>query len=307
MKKIIISALIVLIVGSLFTWWKFEYSNTLAETTSGLNGYIQQKNCDILFVGSSQTRQDYNIKIIDSICGVSGFCLAYNGLQPILAAEIIDYLTTEYFKPAIIIMEAYPYLSVQEPRLADTRVFTDAPPELKNNIIDLLDDNGDLNFNERFELLVRSGNAPILMSFITAKTKNEMSYKGSYQNKFVKGMQQEFLLNSEDTLSLKTPSLNEYQNKSHQRLAEICIERGIKLIYIQPPVAAPIKFSNNYRSASEQLQYFISQELNVVYIDDIKSFSSFDHQNFSDYYHLSTTGRDTYSILVAELLKSRIN
>ncbi len=303
MKKIIIAVLLVLIIVPLFVFLKYRYSYQLAETNSGIGGYIEQKACDILFVGSSQSRQDYNIKIIDSVCGTSSYILAYNGMQPFIATEVVDYLTREYFKPAVIIMEAYPYLSVQEPRLADTRLFSDAPPDLKDTLINILKENRGFSFGQWYELVVRSENESLLMHMFTYNKKNNMSFKGSYQNKSVKGMKQDFILTENNTGGNFDSILNTAQQLAHKELIEICKQQGIKLIYIRPPVAAPVYYSEHYTYASIILQNQIEDSLGVSYINNVKGFSNFEPNNFSDFYHLSTSGRDKYSELIANVLK----
>lgn len=307
MKKITRPILFAIIVIISIIFLKYKYSHYLNETNSGIGGYRKTVNCELLFIGSSQTRQDYNIRSIDSITELSSYCLAYDGLQPVFIAEIIQFLTQTSFSPKYIIMEAYPYLSIQEPAIADSRLFSDAAPELKEKLISPLKKNNTFKHNQWFELYVRRENEAMLMYPITFNYKNTLSYKGSYQNKIVEGMGTFVTHEKANQNTIDRMELNKFQKNAHFQLIEMCKTKNIKIIYICPPVAEPIHNSPNYKNSSELLYQYINDSLNTTYLNGSEFVSIMEPSNFADYFHLSTRGREIYSISIAEKLSAILN
>src|ERR1700730_17129533 len=104
-------------------------------TNMGIQGAIRNSPVDILLVGSSHTRQSYDIARLERVSGRSAFAVAYNGFDlRAMATFLSAFLRNPKSRPKLIVLEAYCVNLSAPPHINDTRYFFDAPPVLKLRI-----------------------------------------------------------------------------------------------------------------------------------------------------------------------------
>src|SRR4051794_30940285 len=77
-------ACIVIVPALLLATWvafKYRFEHRFAPRNMGYQGLLAHPETKILFVGSSHTRQSYDIRLIEQTIGKSSYLLSYNGLD----------------------------------------------------------------------------------------------------------------------------------------------------------------------------------------------------------------------------------
>jgi hypothetical protein len=296
---------------------KFFLSYTLSPTTAGINGYLEQKKVDVLFVGSSLFRQNYSMKIFERKTDKSCYLLAYNGLTPSFAYQILKYLCEKTeTKPKVLVMDAYPYLCAERTRMGDIRLMNDAPASLKMAFVSILAQHVKMTPKAWWHALVQN-NETLLSYPFTHHYIDHYSYKGSYENKVLLGMNQADFEAVEDPLliqygkSYQLPKLYDFELLAHKNIRDLCEKNDIELYYIFPPVSQFITDKFPYSQAHNLLNSYLIDSLktpeNHIFYPESIPINRKKAQNFSNAFHLSTQGRDSISTILGERLRNYLS
>jgi hypothetical protein len=305
--KLIGFALVVVAVFSGLTALKYRFSHLLSPSNSGISGVIKEKRIDYLFLGSSHTRQSYDIDLFQKRTGKSAFIVAYNGLSPFMIDAIVRFLEESHkIEVGTYVLEAFVYSTIKAPAVEDTRLFCDSPPELKAILLRLLSEKvPSFDWRRRYELLVLANNENILTYPVNRAVLARTSYRGAYINKVVRG------LNPEEFEQLKSPmqgkadpSLNSRQVRSLQSLFEYIKTRGLRVVFIESPLPKPIG-DTPFISLNKQRLSRLIKGAGFVYLDGDTDFEVGNPDYFADDNHLSTKGRALFTEKVIDFLKRR--
>ena len=74
---------------------KFECEHLFAPRNMGIGGLLADDKTQLLLIGSSHTRQSYDVKKLEDETGVPSFLVAYNGMDLVAIDQIVSYLIAE--------------------------------------------------------------------------------------------------------------------------------------------------------------------------------------------------------------------
>ena len=285
---------------------KFAYSPRLSPATQGINGLLKLRHVDYLFIGSSRTRQGYDVKAIERATGGTVYLLAYDGLQPHLIVNLLGYLLNRR-QPTIgtIILEAYPYVAVRNPSVEDPRIFYDAPAPLKLGLLKTWQRTG-MHLTDIYALAAVEGNEVLLTSFCTRKLIERRTYHGGYVDKKTSGMPRARFnaIQEPEGIRQSDGCLTPLQAQSLRQVFALARWHQVPLIMVEPPVPQRIGHGRVYTAARAQL-YALASASQVPYrIFDARLFNPRDNTLFTDPLHTSSKGRALLSKLIVPTLLS---
>src|SRR5258706_15920629 len=108
---------------------RFAGSHYFASEQSGVHGLAVNAPVDILFIGSSHTRQSYDARLMEQRTGKSVFLVAYNGLDPVSMVPVLKRAFAGKEKPGICVVEAYGAIIGRPHEVQDSRLFVEADPK----------------------------------------------------------------------------------------------------------------------------------------------------------------------------------
>ncbi len=291
MKKYIILPIPLLIA---IFFLKMFFSNQFSSRTSGISGFFSEKDTCHLFIGSSQTRQSLDPKILNDSLG-SSYIIAYNGNSFFYMNLITESIIRKNIKVKKLIIESYPYRAYQKTELVDTRLFFDFDFSNKFRLLSI--SWPFLSGWKIYELIMLSGNENIFAFPFIRRTINSLSYKGGYIGKIVDGVSKEQFNNFTTPYDNGTSynGLDSLQVMALKNIIKVCNMNNIPLIFLEPSVPKHIYESKFFRMAHHDLKQIVISN-GGKYIDQIDY--NFDNTNptyFHDPLHLSTEGRYIYT------------
>lgn len=294
---ILIFVLWVILSVVIIAWIRYNYSPRLSTTTAGYNGALQNDTIDYLFIGSSIFRHAIDPSMFDTSLSKRCYVLHYNGLQPWSMYEIIKYLVTnDHIFVRNLFIDIYPYAAMEEPSMKDSRLFTDAPAELKTILLKRLGSfPTQISLTGKYELLIAANNELFITYPLTKSVYNNMSYKGGYINKTIDGMNRMAF----DTLS-DPPELRQLKNvhpiqkKAYCQIRTFCLDNNINLIALNVPKPIRVENALVYSTGKSQLTALMdSLSIKTINISD-SLFNTNDETLFMDRVHLSSKGRQIF-------------
>jgi hypothetical protein len=306
-RRSLAAAVIALLVAGAVVCAKFFFSYHLAPTTSGIGGLRDLADVDLLFIGSSHTRQGYSAEIMQKETGKSTYVLAYSGLDAAMIRELLIYLLDERdLKIGRVVIEAYSIGAVLAPGLKDTRLFNDAPPALKRGILAVLDREGMLDLRRLFELLVLAGNEPLLTApVMNPLVINPGSFRGSYRGKSATGLSRETFLGLEQEIPPEVKAdLDPQQRAAWEELLALVRQRHLDVVFVEVPMPATVTSTPVVAGARRQLSALLARHgFSYVDLSDEGRFDSRSPELFTDWNHLSSDGRALYSKAFVDWLR----
>lgn len=279
---------------------KLCFSHFAYPKTSGVPGLLSKKSIDYLFIGSSLTRQSYDMELIDKEYKLNAYAVTYNSLSPAMAYKILNYtLNNSNVQIKNVIVEAYPYkLHYSPTAIEDVRLFNSAPLKLK---LDILSDiyRLDHNFAKMYDLIVFADNEYLFSSLFTYKIIEKLSYNGGYRFKKVQGLSK-FNRDSELKVAVK---IDQRQCQYYSDIIKLCNQHKIKIIFIEPFVPGYVQRGENYTRSKDLIAKLISTAGNVFYENSSVQLDNNDPSFFGDDIHLSSKGREIWTREVMKNLR----
>ena len=287
---------------------KFHHAHRLSPTDSGFGGVEAMNRIGFLFMGSSHTRAGYDMEIIERETTEPSFALAYSGFNPhLLWPAFHDIIERRGDTIDTFVIESYCYASLQAPGLYDKRVVLDAPPSLKKDYIDLFrKDFHWLKPADYYDLIVSYGNDYLATQPVSSRAINMLSYRGSYRGRHMAGLSEkafsevvvpEAILNTDG-------EPDRFQTDALKDLMEFADESALDVVFIETPMPGPIERHELVIRAKRQLKELFETG-GFEYLDGAIGFPIDDPAMFNDDNHLSTAGREAFSIRVGEFLRAR--
>lgn len=299
-RSIFVPAGCSVVLAALLVAAKFTCEHRLASLNSGIQGEIAMSPVDVLFVGSSHTRQSYDVKAMENNLHGSVFLVAYNGLDYQAMTVIIPALiANRKGPPKILVIEGYCMSLVRKGGLEDSRMFFDAPPGIKFAIMRQYLAEGATwqRYLDLFDLAVNRDNELLLMhpaySLLTAR----LSYHGGYIGKHVPG------LRGFDGINLRIPgsSADSEQEAALLSVIKAAKQQNVRVLCIESPVPGPAERQDAVRRLKSRLAQIL-REQDVPYLDAAGSFPVDDPRLFADSNHLSTEGRALFTEMATRFI-----
>ncbi len=292
---IIKSLFLTLLIFTFLVASKFYFSHLFTSKHYGLGVLKAEDQIDILFIGSSHTRQSYDIKEIEKSCKCSVKAISYSGLDPYFMEPIIQYIKENYNIKRWVI-EPYVFKLIAPPKISDSRLFTDAPPSLKYKILKNLS-NLNVSWKDFFNLIVLENNETLASSLIMNKISSVYSYNGGYKNKVMPPIDlNEFNNSGENVEQFYGMKRNLLQINSILQIKDIL--KKDKVLYIDPPMPNPVLTHPLTTAMILEYKSILPQYQSPWY----RSGPSLAPKFFTDWNHLSTNGRNVYTRMIVELL-----
>lgn len=286
---------------------KYCFSDRLAPQTLGLGGLLREKEVDFLFIGSSHTRQSYDVQLLERHTGKSAYLVSYNGLGPFLMEPLIRFVAeNDRVRIKTYVLEVRVFGILHPPALQDTRLFFDAPRTLKHRILRLAwNDIPGFDLYSLYELVVVSNNDLIL----TAPVSNPLISRGSYKGGYLKRERRALRPDEFDNLKSPMPGIDAVrpdprQLASLRNIFQYVKERNLEVVFVETPMPAPVEEDPGTILNKRYVGDLIRNE-GFVYVDGAVGFDTRNPSLFVDNNHLSRTGREVFTERMADLLSER--
>jgi hypothetical protein len=284
---------------------RFMASQWFAPNQSGMRGFAVQSHVDVLFIGSSHTRQSYDAQLIEERTQHRVFLIAYSGLDTVTMVPMMREILRSGRAPKLLVLEAYGANLARPPLFQDTRLFFDSPPALKRDLLAqitapprTLD-----KYLDAFALLANRNNETIVAYPLSRLLLPELSHHGSYVNKVVPGLDETQFRKLGRPLSDRV-ELDVEQRAALHELVSLVRAANVPLVAIESPLPAPVA-AHPVMQALEAATRQVFAEAQVPYLDGDEVFPVHEPALFADDNHISRAGRTLFSELVSEWLLRR--
>jgi hypothetical protein len=279
---------------------KFTCEHKFAPANSGLQGALTLSPLDVLFVGSSHTRQSYDVRALEKSLHGSAFLVAYNGLDYQAMTLIVPALiANRKGPPKILVIEGYCMSLVRKGGLEDSRMFFDASPGMKVELMRQYLANGATwqRYLDLFDLAVNRDNDLLLMHPAYSKLTSWLSYHGGYTGKYVPGLRDFDGIN----LEISAESASAEQEAALISVIKAAKQYDVRVLCIESPMPGPAERQDAVIRLKARLAQIL-REQDVPYLDGASAFPVDDPKLFADSNHLSTEGRALFTKMAARFI-----
>ncbi len=284
---------------------KFMLEHHFASTTSGLQAEDHMPGIDLLLIGSSHTRQGYDVAELERQTNLKAFVVAYDGLDPSSMEPLLEQiLSRPAHRPRLVVVEAYCRSLSRTPDIEDTRLFFDATPSLKLKLIRLYarEHGGWRAWKEIWDLAANRGSDTILSWPFDHAVIDGLSYHGGYLGKSSMG------LSAADFRSVRLPVPNSTPNASQldalTKVIATVRAAHVSLLLADPPMPAPVEAQPEVMALKSRFASLAAKNGIAIY-EGAQHFPTGDPSLFHDSNHLSTAGRALYTSGFAQYLRER--
>lgn len=287
---------------------KVMLEDRCAPLTSGIHGALAERGVQVYLLGSSHTRQGYDIAEQERLTGTKDFAVAYDGLDlagmvPLVRALIPAWERTWPPGPHLLVIEAYSANLARTPQLEEPRLFFDAPPHTKLEIArNYLRSHGNRAsaWLDLWVLAANRGTETILTYPMLRSLISRLSYHGGYTGKTVAGFPDQF---DRVTVPVSGDEANPVQVEALATLVSIAREHGVTLMLVEPPMPASVEAQPEIHALQQQFRK-LAAEYGLPYVQGADGFPTNDPALFSDSNHLSTAGRELYTARFSAVLNA---
>jgi hypothetical protein len=285
---------------------KVMLEDRCAPLTSGIHGALKQRGVQVYLLGSSHTRQGYDIAALERLTGTKAFAVAYDGLDsagmvPLVRALLPVWDRTRAPGPRLLVLEAYSANLARIPELEEPRLFFDAPPrtklEIARNYLQSHPHRAGA-WMDLWVLAANRGTETILTYPMLDSLTNGLSYNGGYSGKTVAGFPAQF---SHLAIPMPRRVANPVQVAALAELVSLAKQHQVAVMLVEPPMPAPVEAQAPIQALQRQFRE-LAEEQGVVYVQGADGFSTDDPAMFSDSNHLSTAGREAYTARFATVV-----
>jgi hypothetical protein len=277
-----------------------------APLTSGIHGALQQRDVQVFLLGSSHTRQGYDMAELEKLTGSKDFAVAYDGLDlagmvPLVRALLYDWERQTPHGPRLLVVEAYSANLARAPELEEPRLFFDAPPHTKLEIArNYLREHPHQAgaWRDLWVLAANRGTEIILTYPFLHALMERLSYRGGYEGKTVAGFPAGF---SQMRVPVAGEAPNTDQVAALTAIVAMAKQHGVTVLLVEPPMPASVEAEPHIRALQAQFRR-LAAEQGVPFTQGAENFPTDDPALFADSNHLSTAGREIYTQRFAAVL-----
>jgi len=284
---------------------KVCFEHRLSPADSGIQGALRMQHIDILLFGSSHTRQGYDARVLETATAKQVFVLAYDGLDPVAMLPLMKAMLSDpAHRPGYIVIEANCVRLAHEPDIEDPRLFFEAPPDVKRQLlVDYLKTHhGMPAYLDMFSLVANRGNDLILTWPLVHRAIDALSYHGGYVGKNMTGLSPEAF--EALTVPLSDDQPNPQQLAALKEVISLAKAEHIAVVLVDTPMPEPVAAEQSIQALQRELQELAAAE-KIPYLKGAAGFPTAEPALFHDSAHLSSAGRELYTRLFAKELLSR--
>jgi len=285
---------------------KLLLEDRCAPLTSGIHGALQERDVQVFLLGSSHTRQGYDIAELERLTGSKDFAVAYDGLDlagmvPLVRALLLGWERRAPHGPRLLVLEAYSANLARAPELQEPRLFFDAPPRTKleiarNYLREHPHQAGE--WPDLWVLAANRGTETILTYPFLHALMDRLSYHGGYEGKTVAGFPAGF---SHMRVRVTGEAPDKDQAAALATIIAMAKQHGVAVLLVEPPMPASVEAEPSIRTLQAQFRR-LSAEQAVPFTQGAENFPTDDPALFADSNHLATAGRELYTQRFAAVL-----
>lgn len=260
----------------------------------GLTALEARGGAETLFIGSSMFGKGLSAELLPE----DSWILAYNGTQPVLAAWETETLLRRGVKPAMLVFDLYAYSAGAEPSLSDDRILFDLSPAEKLSLARAV-------YGLRpplsvlWQMFVSAGNDSLLAWPVYFRAVNASYLRGGRLQRFEGAEAEE--LEAAGVYGI-AGEIHPAQEAALRRLAALCRENGVRLVFAETPKYRLTMENAGYRAMMDRLTALAREEgVPVIGAEGFSALSA-DAACFIDPIHLCSKGQEAYTRLLAEAL-----
>jgi hypothetical protein len=285
---------------------KLLLEDRCAPLTSGIHGALHERNIQVFLLGSSHTRQGYDIADLERLTGSRDFAVAYDGLDlagmvPLVQALLPGWESQAPHEPRVLVLEAYSANLARTPELEEPRLFFDAPPRTKLEIArNYLQEHPHQAgaWLDLWVLAVNRGTETIVTYPFLHTLMDRLSYHGGYEGKTVEGFPKGF---SQMRVPVAGAAPNKDQTAALATIIAMAKQHGVTVLLAEPPMPASVEAQPDIRTLQAKFRVLAGQQ-EVPFTQGGEIFPTDDPALFADSNHLSTAGREIYTRHFATVL-----
>lgn len=288
------------IISAVFVSVKNVYSCDLsAQIDKGIYRAMKKGSIENLYIGSSMFRK--GITLYDDPS--DSFLIYYNGLDPVAESLILEYMFSNGLKVKNLYVDLFPSTAAKVSWLYDKRMMFDAPLGLKLSVLCQALRNPEAEVIPAvWELLIHSGNDMFILWPLYSRLAGGRYYRGGYSRDTYNRGRTRGELAAMPGQQSESASLNPEQKRAITRIAELCGEYGVNVVFLETPKYSAMFEGGKYRemmgeylgllegSGAEAVVSEAAAGGNVRLGVSVYDFPNDDPALYEDYIHLSTEG-----------------
>ncbi len=332
MKKLGKTIGVTLVICVFMILLKNEYGGILlASANYGMPALIAKSHEKVegegavdLFVGSSMFGRGLDINELYGQLGGNEYLLTYDGNQPFLEYYEVRYLIDAGVDIGHVYVDMYAFTAARRPWLSDERLLLQTDLQFKKNIWNEMYRSSKAGAKDFWEMFVTSNNEAVFTWPVYQAVVNPSMFRGGNLRK-IKG------ITAKKMRKMDMPDLTEGKIISEQReylvkLIGLCQSREIPITFVETPKYLELIGREDYLTIMEEYVDLLKEYQVTFYLSEATSqaleekgkgglvcdlqfvipFDSSDAGLFSDYIHLSASGKKKYTKkLVAALKENR--
>lgn len=301
MKKLIWSIGVGLFVVILITVGKNAFSYHFYEESNGMQAAIHRETIDSIFIGSSMFRQGIDIYEAEESLDGTTFVLTYNGNQPVMMLEELEYMVDNGLTIKNLYVDLYPYNAAVVPWISDVKMLWDSDFGFKVDVWNILNDYNKVNVSEAYEWFFLANNEYMLTYPINSRVVSSMFHDGGSTVASAGKTKEE--LDATPTLGTREGTLD-IQMESFVGIADFAKEHDINMIYLETPKYQKTVEDETYQMLlNDTVQLCEDNDIPYLLAKDLE-FDSTNAAYFQDLIHLSSKGRTEYTKLLLQKIKN---
>ena len=295
-KKLI---LLSILLFSGFLTFKFSFSHLFGYKKTGLGTVLNSPKADILIIGSTHVRFSYDTKLMEKKCGCSVQAVSYSYLNYPLIFDILEFLKGEDKLPKQkLIIDHYALLFFKNREFVDTRLFFEAPPNLKFKILRYMKNKlTSLGLKDFYRFIVTSENELMINYLWNRPLVDKRDYNGSYQAKKIRGVdQKKYETFKVSDLSFDFKNFNEYDFKQMIKINNDFKSAYYQIYFVETPLPPTVwKNSKLVKFRESYHQKLAKNQIKLIDSNYDYELMELEAKSFMDENHLSTSGREKFS------------
>ena len=316
MKRILCIVLCATILSGVLVFAKLGISPYLMKDANyGMARLKTMGKVDILFVGSSMFRQGIDTQSL-SDGQEQTYLLAYNGNQPFSIYLEIEELLDNGVQIDYLVVDMYAYSLTADVMLSDVRIFQDNSTKFTYSLYETMRENGSADVSDLHEMLIKTNNEVFFTWPISFPLINDRYINGSNASKN-KGATADQL--SKLPLDFGNTEINDVQAKALDNLIQLCREKNVDIMFLETPkysylyqgdaycniMGEYIKLLNSY-GCKQIISQRTAMECGVQEdeVHTVYSFESDTSEFFTDLLHMSSDGREAFSVILKQIMGS---
>lgn len=282
---------------------RFYFADRLPSRQFGLRGLEAMPHIDLIFIGSSRTRQGYDPALLKKL-GCEAYLLGYNGLSPAFMEPVVQSAARMLRGKSVLwVVEASSHAMLRPPVLQDTRLFLQLAPAGKRAMLRILSTSDPtFGFSAALSLLLRTDNEMLAAYPFVRPFLERASYRGGYTGKQMRALDAAAFARMRAPADLVVDAQPDpAQVQGLARTIQGLQAMNARAVFVEPPMPSPATESSATQLGKRWLENRVKAS-GSIYLDGGTLVDETVPANFSDTTHLSTEGRAQFTLALGRAM-----